>query len=65
MLRRKIIRDRFAHGGHAKRYRTTPEQLEQNEREKIIQRERDQRARERAFGESRTDFNQEPQKQKE
>ena len=38
--------------GHAKRYRSTPEQIEQNEREKRIQREIDELARKRAFGTS-------------
>ena len=48
----KITIDPFANGGAAKKYRTTPEQLEQNEREIKIQEERNERARRRAFGNS-------------
>jgi len=39
----KIVIDRGSDGG-AKRYRSTNEQIRQNEQEKIIQRERDKQA---------------------
>ena len=41
--------DRFPPGFAAKRYRTTPEELERNIREGEIQRERDERAWRRAI----------------
>lgn len=40
-----IINDPFAHGGVAKKYRATPEQIERNKREIKIQNERDERVR--------------------
>jgi len=44
-----IINDLFTSNRKAKRYRATPEQIEQNRKEIAIQRERDQRAREEAY----------------
>ena len=40
-----IINDRFK----SHRYRATPEEIQQNRKEIAIQRERDQRAREKAY----------------
>jgi hypothetical protein len=58
----RITIDPFANGGAAHKYHATPEELEQNAREILIQAERDKRARERAFGNS-TPGNQEPEAQ--
>lgn len=41
----KILIDRIGRSGPVKKYRVTPEQLERNEREQMVQRERDERAR--------------------
>jgi hypothetical protein len=43
-----IINDRFPYERESKRYRSTPEQIQQNRREIAVQRERDERAREEA-----------------
>jgi hypothetical protein len=45
---RIIIDNRFTHGGEYKKYRSTQEQIQQNQREKLVQRERDERARNEA-----------------
>ncbi len=45
---RIIINDRFTYDGESKKYRSTPEQIQQNQREIAAQRERDERAREEA-----------------
>ncbi len=43
-----IIKDRFTYDWDSKKYRSTPEQIQQNRNEISAQRERDQRAREEA-----------------
>jgi len=43
-----IIDNRFSYDGEYKKYRSTQEQIQQNQREKLIQRERDERARNEA-----------------
>ena len=40
-----IINGRLTHDGEHKKYPSTQEQIERNQRDKIIQRERDERAR--------------------
>ncbi|MFN2532157.1 MAG: hypothetical protein ABR555_12760 [Pyrinomonadaceae bacterium] len=46
---RKIVIDtRFTYDGEYKKYRSTQEQIQQNQREKLVQRERDERARSEA-----------------
>jgi hypothetical protein len=45
---RIIITDRFPQPWEAKKYRSTPEQIQQNRNEIAAQRERDERAREEA-----------------
>ncbi len=46
---RKIVIDTpFTYDGEYKKYRSTPEQIQQNQREKLVQRERDERARSEA-----------------
>jgi hypothetical protein len=46
---RKIVIDtRFTYDGEYKKYRSTQEQIQQNQREKLVQRERDERARNEA-----------------
>jgi hypothetical protein len=47
---RIVIENGIWHGARAKSYRATPEEIEQIEREKSIQRERDELARKLAFG---------------
>ena len=44
-----VINDRFAYSGESKKYRSTQEQIERNQRDKVIQRERDERAPSEAF----------------
>ena len=44
-----IIQDSLWKGACAKKYRATPEQIERNRREMLIQRERDERARKQAL----------------
>lgn len=44
-----IIENSLWQGARAKRYRATPEQIERNKREILIQRERDERARKLAL----------------
>jgi hypothetical protein len=43
-----VIDKRITYDGEFKKYRTTNDQIRQNEREKNIQRERDERARNQA-----------------
>lgn len=43
-----VIDNRFISDGEYKKYRSNPEQLQQNQREKEVQRERDERARQQA-----------------
>jgi hypothetical protein len=61
----KNLLQRFPPGSSAKRYRATPEQIEQNIRESEIQRERDERAWKRAIEKekerSQTEFNETPE----
>ena len=45
---RIIINDRFTNDWESKKYRSTPEQIQQNRNEIAAQRERDERAREEA-----------------
>jgi hypothetical protein len=45
---RIIINDRFTYDWESKKYRSTPEQIQQNRNEIAAQRERDERAREEA-----------------
>ena len=45
-----VIENGIWHGARAKSYRLTPEEIEQIEREKRIQHERDELARKLAFG---------------
>ena len=40
-----IIVNRWPNDGEYKKYRSTQEQIDRNEREKLVQRERDERAR--------------------
>lgn len=43
-----IINELFGYNRKAKRYRATPEQIQQNRKEIAVQRERDERARDEA-----------------
>ena len=43
-----VITGRFPSDGEYKKYRSTKEQIERNQRDKLIQRERDERARSEA-----------------
>jgi len=53
-----IVDNRFTYDGEYKKYRSTQEQIDQNRREKIIQRERDERARNEANGNGTEDSRQ-------
>ena len=44
-----IINDRFLYDWKSKKYRSTPEQIQQNRNEIAVQRERDERAREEEY----------------
>ena len=46
-----IINDRLTSNRGSHKYRSTPEQIEQNRKEIAAQRERDERAREKALSE--------------
>jgi hypothetical protein len=55
-MARIVIHDRFS-DGESKQYRSTPEQIRENQRENQAQRERDDRARSETTGSQNTHNN--------
>lgn len=53
----RIIIDRFYKDGEYKKYRSTEEQIQENQRENQLQRQRDEQARDEVLGRRNNDTN--------